>query len=110
MGSMFPEEFLWGAATAGYQVEGDICNRQAPGQLHHRACTAGAKGTACGGQRHRLPALVDRGQLRVGVSVRTLGPIRPVPGQPHLSRNPRWELPATHDRRGARHAGGDRCV
>ena len=26
MGSMFPEDFLWGAATAGYQVEGDICN------------------------------------------------------------------------------------
>jgi beta-glucosidase len=26
MGSLFPEDFLWGAATAGYQVEGDICN------------------------------------------------------------------------------------
>jgi len=26
MGDMFPSDFLWGAATAGYQVEGDICN------------------------------------------------------------------------------------
>ena len=26
MGNMFPPDFLWGAATAGYQVEGDICN------------------------------------------------------------------------------------
>src|SRR5215831_16902291 len=26
MGNMFPADFLWGAATAGYQVEGDICN------------------------------------------------------------------------------------
>src|SRR5919198_4696306 len=26
MGNMFPSDFLWGAATAGYQVEGDICN------------------------------------------------------------------------------------
>lgn len=26
MGTMFPSDFLWGAATAGYQVEGDICN------------------------------------------------------------------------------------
>src|SRR3989441_843536 len=26
MGPMFPSDFLWGAATAGYQVEGDICN------------------------------------------------------------------------------------
>src|SRR5215831_6821839 len=26
MGDMFPEDFLWGAATAGYQVEGDIYN------------------------------------------------------------------------------------
>src|SRR5262245_9515069 len=26
MGNRFPADFLWGAATAGYQVEGDICN------------------------------------------------------------------------------------
>ena len=26
MGNVFPADFLWGAATAGYQVEGDICN------------------------------------------------------------------------------------
>ena len=26
MGDKFPSDFLWGAATAGYQVEGDICN------------------------------------------------------------------------------------
>jgi beta-glucosidase len=26
MGDMFPADFLWGAATAGYQVEGDIGN------------------------------------------------------------------------------------
>jgi beta-glucosidase len=26
MGNMFPADFLWGAATAGYQVEGNICN------------------------------------------------------------------------------------
>src|SRR6516165_10595624 len=26
MSHMFPSDFLWGAATAGYQVEGDICN------------------------------------------------------------------------------------
>jgi beta-glucosidase/6-phospho-beta-glucosidase/beta-galactosidase len=26
MGNLFPSDFLWGAATAGYQVEGDICN------------------------------------------------------------------------------------
>ena len=26
MGNMFPADFLWGAATASYQVEGDICN------------------------------------------------------------------------------------
>ncbi|HEY7491741.1 MAG TPA: family 1 glycosylhydrolase [Candidatus Tectomicrobia bacterium] len=26
MGNLFPSNFLWGAATAGYQVEGNICN------------------------------------------------------------------------------------
>ena len=26
MGNMFPSDFLWGAATAGYQVEGNISN------------------------------------------------------------------------------------
>lgn len=26
MGNLFPSDFLWGAATAGYQVEGEICN------------------------------------------------------------------------------------
>ncbi len=60
------------------------------------------------GRRHRLPALVDRGQLRVGVSVRSPGTVRSVPCQPDGPRDTRWELSAAHDGRGARHAGRDR--
>ena len=46
MGNMFPSDFLWGAATAGYQVEGDICNNDwdfftSDAVIHARVATLG---------------------------------------------------------------------
>ena len=46
MGDMFPSDFLWGAATAGYQVEGDICNNDwdfftSDAVIHARVATLG---------------------------------------------------------------------
>ena len=46
MGNLFPSDFLWGAATAGYQVEGDICNNDwdfftSDAAIHARVATLG---------------------------------------------------------------------
>ena len=46
MGNVFPSDFLWGAATAGYQVEGDICNNDwdfftSDAAIHARVATLG---------------------------------------------------------------------
>ena len=51
MGNMFPSDFLWGAATAGYQVEGDICNNDwdfftSDAAIHARVAASGQTGVA----------------------------------------------------------------